>query len=124
VTYEQLEAIRAKRREIDATRERLLTAPMAWAERQLEEQHLSSLTGQLLAIEEAGNAPPPHPKAAEIAKLTPAQAEAAAKAIRERPEYWTPGKRDADGNPALTREQHTELVAEHTELLRRASEEK
>ncbi len=119
MTFEQLEAIRAKRIEIDATRERITDRVMAQAERQVEVARLSELTRQLLELEEAAESPPPAPNP-EIAKLTPEAAAARAKAIRDRPEFWNHSKTDADGNPALSREKHQALVAEVVQLDARA----
>lgn len=122
MTHAQLEAIRAKRAEAAAARERLIEGRLTGRERQVEEAHLVALHGEILALEAAADAPSPHPKASEIAALTPAEAAKRAAELRERPEYQSASARDKDGNLLMTTGQREALLAEHVELIRRAAE--
>lgn len=123
MTLEQLDAIRAVKAEIAAARKRLLDGqPMTNEERNLEQERLLGLTKKQLDLEEAANALAPHPKAAEIAKLSPQAAASRAAELRKRPEYYDGSARDKDGNLVATLGQRAALIAEHTELMKRAGE--
>lgn len=123
MTYEQLEAIRGMRTEIDATRARILGGGMGTEERELEQQRLVALNEKLLGLEEVAAPAPPPPAVPDITKIPPVEAAKRAAAIRARPEFWKPGTTlNAEGTPVISREEHAKLQREIVEYDRRAGE--
>lgn len=118
MTFEQLEQLRAIRAEKNAARERLLTAVMTHAEREVEVQHLVELTRR--ETEAQGTVEPaPPPRLESVAKLTPEGAAKRAAEIRAMPAYWRPSVPDQEGR-VVTKEQHEALCRELVECTGRS----
>lgn len=117
-TLEQLDAIRALRDDIAATRTRALDHSRPLADRRVDQERLTALVAKVAELEAPGapTAPPPilDPKA------TPENAAKRAAEIRADPRFWDRHRRDAAGN-SLTAEEHARLCRELVECDERAS---
>jgi hypothetical protein len=122
-TLDELDKIRAVRDDITATRARAFNHSLPLGDRRLAEKRLTELTRALSELElEAPAAATPPPMPVLDAKITPAQARDRAAAIRARPEFWNPHKRNADGTAAIAPQDHARLTQELREADARAAE--
>jgi hypothetical protein len=109
-SLEQIEAERAIRSELAATRDQLLNEYVTGDDRRLLLERLSALTGRLIELEE-GARPPPPPPLLDPTKISREEALERAKKIRANPAYWTCGNGTLPEARALLVQEVAELDA-------------